>query len=70
MFVERLWTSYDKLAKDPEQVWNRLSNFRCLLNQRGVAAAPLDGIVRSNPTGPGSCYAPRVVAAAPSADSS
>ncbi|KAL3833956.1 hypothetical protein ACJIZ3_008692 [Penstemon smallii] len=54
--AERLWTSYDSLAKDPEQVRSRLSHFRCLLNQRGVAAAPLDGLGRSAPEDPGSCY--------------
>ncbi|KAL0302956.1 UNVERIFIED_CONTAM: Beta-hexosaminidase 3 [Sesamum radiatum] len=54
--AERLWTSYEKLAKDPEQVRGRLSYFRCLLNQRGVAAAPLDGLGRAAPEEPGSCY--------------
>ncbi|OMO82896.1 hypothetical protein COLO4_22777 [Corchorus olitorius] len=54
--AERLWTPYDKLAKNPRQVTKRLAYFRCLLNQRGVAAAPLDGQGRSPPVGPGSCY--------------
>ncbi|PIN10376.1 Beta-N-acetylhexosaminidase [Handroanthus impetiginosus] len=54
--AERLWTPYDKLAKDPEQVRDRLSYFRCLLNQRGVAAAPLEGLGRAAPEEPGSCY--------------
>ncbi|XP_010251932.1 PREDICTED: beta-hexosaminidase 3-like [Nelumbo nucifera] len=54
--AERLWTSYDKLAKDPEQVIGRLAHFRCLLNQRGIAAAPLLGYGRAVPTEPGSCY--------------
>ncbi|KAK4433104.1 Beta-hexosaminidase 3 [Sesamum alatum] len=54
--AERLWTTYEKLAKDPEQVRGRLSYFRCLLNQRGVAAAPLDGLGRAAPEVPGSCY--------------
>ncbi|KAL0402584.1 UNVERIFIED_CONTAM: Beta-hexosaminidase 3 [Sesamum latifolium] len=54
--AERLWTSYEKLAKDPEQVRGRLSFFRCLLNQRGVAAAPLDGLGRAAPEEPGSCF--------------
>ncbi|KAL8544626.1 hypothetical protein ACS0TY_005016 [Phlomoides rotata] len=54
--AERLWTPYDKVAKDPEQVKDRLSYFRCLLNQRGVAASPLDGFGRSAPEEPGSCY--------------
>lgn len=53
---ERLWTAYDKLATDPKQVAGRLSYFRCLLNQRGVAAAPLDGPGRDAPGGPDSCY--------------
>ncbi|XP_042038795.1 beta-hexosaminidase 3-like isoform X1 [Salvia splendens] len=54
--AERLWTPYDKLAKDPEKIKSRLSYFRCLLNQRGVAAAPLDGYGREAPIEPGSCY--------------
>ncbi|KAL3654005.1 Beta-hexosaminidase 3 [Castilleja foliolosa] len=54
--AERLWTPYDNLAKDPEQVRDRLSYFRCLLNQRGVAAGPLDGFGRAAPDEPGSCY--------------
>ncbi|KAI7742824.1 hypothetical protein M8C21_005664 [Ambrosia artemisiifolia] len=54
--AERLWTVPDKLAKDPNDVTSRISNFRCLLNQRGVAAAPLNLSGRGAPTGPGSCY--------------
>lgn len=54
--AERLWTPYDKLAKDPEKVAGRLAHFRCLLNQRGVAAAPLAGPGRGAPIEPGSCY--------------
>ncbi|KAI3976181.1 hypothetical protein MKX01_022103 [Papaver californicum] len=54
--AERMWTPFDKLAKDPRKVTGRLSRFRCLLNQRGVAAAPLAGLGRDPPTGPGSCY--------------
>lgn len=35
----------------------RLQWFRCTLNQRGVAAAPVDNTqARSAPVGPGSCY--------------
>ncbi|KAK1559277.1 hypothetical protein Q3G72_012727 [Acer saccharum] len=55
--AERLWTPYDNLAKDPVKVIGRLTNFRCLLNRRGVAAAPLIGLGRSAPVEPGSCYA-------------
>ncbi|KAJ0704740.1 putative beta-N-acetylhexosaminidase [Helianthus annuus] len=54
--AERLWTHYDKLAKNPNEATSRISNFRCLLNQRGVAAAPLDMPGRGAPDGPGSCY--------------
>ncbi|KAL9234843.1 hypothetical protein vseg_009666 [Gypsophila vaccaria] len=53
--AERLWTAYDKLATNPEQVEKRLSHFRCLLNQRGIAAAPLLGSGRAAPEEPGSC---------------
>lgn len=54
--AERLWTPIDKLGKNPREVTGRLSHFRCLLNQRGVAAAPLAGYGRGVPEGPGSCY--------------
>ncbi|KAJ9669871.1 hypothetical protein PVL29_026440 [Vitis rotundifolia] len=54
--AERLWSAYDNLAKDPSQVFGRLAHFRCLLNQRGVAAAPLVGPGRVAPEEPGSCY--------------
>ncbi|GLT87996.1 hypothetical protein SLE2022_060420 [Rubroshorea leprosula] len=54
--AERLWTPYDKLAKDASEVTGRLAYFRCLLNQRGVAAAPLSGPGRVAPFEPGSCY--------------
>ena len=55
-FEERLWTPYDKLAKDPSEVTGRLAHFRCLLNQRGIAAAPVAGPGRVAPLDPGSCY--------------
>ncbi|KAL3507297.1 hypothetical protein ACH5RR_032679 [Cinchona calisaya] len=54
--AERLWTSYDNLAKNSTEVTERLAHFRCLLNQRGVAAAPLTGRGRAAPVEPGSCY--------------
>uniref|UniRef100_A0A803QMT3 Beta-hexosaminidase n=1 Tax=Cannabis sativa TaxID=3483 RepID=A0A803QMT3_CANSA len=54
--AERLWTPYDKLAKDPREVTGRLAHFRCLLNERGIAAAPLAGPGRVAPEEPGSCY--------------
>ncbi|OAY73924.1 Beta-hexosaminidase 3, partial [Ananas comosus] len=53
--AERLWSPLDKLASDPKQVTARLARFRCLLNQRGVAAAPLAGLGRAAPSEPGSC---------------
>ena len=53
---EQLWTPYDNLAKDPVEVIGRLTNFRCLLNRRGVAAAPLLGLRRIAPIEPRSCY--------------
>ncbi|CAN1853264.1 Beta-hexosaminidase 3 [Linum perenne] len=56
--AERLWTSYDKIAKDPKQAIRRLTQFRCLLNERGVAAAPLGGFGRGAPFLPGSCFIP------------
>ncbi|XP_010528624.2 PREDICTED: beta-hexosaminidase 3 [Tarenaya hassleriana] len=54
--AERLWTTYDRLANDPEKVRTRLAHFRCLLDQRGVAAAPLEGGGRAAPFEPGSCF--------------
>ncbi|XP_022966042.1 beta-hexosaminidase 3-like [Cucurbita maxima] len=54
--AERLWTPYDNLAKDTNQVFARLAHFRCLLNQRGIEAAPVSGLGRSAPWGPGSCF--------------
>lgn len=56
LIKERLWTHPSKLAKDPNEVTSRIANFRCLLNQRGVAAAPLDVPGRGAPIEPGSCY--------------
>ncbi|KAL6620254.1 hypothetical protein ACP70R_035393 [Stipagrostis hirtigluma subsp. patula] len=53
--AERLWTPIEKLAPEARLVAERLARFRCLLNQRGVAAAPLAGYGRSAPSGPGSC---------------
>ncbi|XP_026432864.1 beta-hexosaminidase 3-like [Papaver somniferum] len=54
--AERMWTPLDQLARHPRKVRGRLSRFRCLLNQRGVAAAPLSWLGRDVPAGPGSCY--------------
>ena len=56
--AERLWS--------PQNVNNtinaepRYSYFRCLLNQRGVAAAPYNNTqARQSPKGPGNCYLQR-----------
>ncbi|XP_019152467.1 PREDICTED: beta-hexosaminidase 3 [Ipomoea nil] len=54
--AERLWTSSENLPDDPNKVAGRLAHFRCLLNQRGVAAAPLVGSGRGAPEQPGSCH--------------
>ncbi|XP_022680619.1 beta-hexosaminidase 3 isoform X1 [Setaria italica] len=53
--AERLWTPIEKIATNTSMVAPRLARFRCLLNQRGVAAAPLVGYGRSAPSDPGSC---------------
>jgi len=53
--AERLWSprSYTNAAAAA----SRLTGFRCLLNRRGVAAAPLDyTVAREAPPHPGSCY--------------
>ena len=53
--AERLWSPQhvnDTTAAEP-----RYAYFRCLLNQRGVAAAPVNNAEgRQSPSGPGSCY--------------
>lgn len=58
--AERMWSSRDATAtgsKNPA-VLSRLHYFRCLLNHRGVPAAPVTNFyARSPPIGPGSCYA-------------
>jgi hexosaminidase len=54
--AERQW-SYTVTSNTPgDDVFQRLTDFRCLLNARGVPAAPLrNPTARSGPTGPGSC---------------
>lgn len=52
--AERLWSPRN--TTNLEAAVTRLENFRCLLNRRGVAAAPVtNAIARSAPVGPGSC---------------
>lgn len=54
--AERLWSPRSNNATTTA-VHDRLRSFRCLLNQRGVAAAPVDNLfARDAPSGPGSCY--------------
>ncbi|XP_062506570.1 uncharacterized protein LOC134183119 [Corticium candelabrum] len=53
--AERLWSPQD--VTDHDQFLQRLLAFRCLLNRRGIKAAPANNTqARSAPHGPGSCY--------------
>ena len=55
-FAERYWSPRE--VNDAEASHDRMMHFRCLLNQRGVPAAPVNNDkARSAPSGPGSCYA-------------
>jgi len=52
---ERLWSPRAKIG-DTNAAHARMESFRCLLNKRGVAAAPVNNAnARSAPPGPGSC---------------
>ncbi|KAK7340842.1 hypothetical protein VNO77_21556 [Canavalia gladiata] len=54
--AERLWSQRDS-TNITVTALPRLQNFRCLLNKRGVAAAPVKNYyARRAPSGPGSCY--------------
>ncbi|CAA6654879.1 unnamed protein product [Spirodela intermedia] len=58
--AERLWSPRETTSgEDPNSTaLPRLEYFRCLLNRRGVAAAPVTNFyARRPPYGPGSCYA-------------
>lgn len=58
--VERLWSSMEATAEGSGRptVLPRLHYFRCLLNHRGVPAAPVTNAdARQPPIGPGSCFA-------------
>lgn len=71
--AERLWTPLDTINSqiypsssssseeaDLSVVEDRLETFRCLLTQRGVAAAPVTNTqARYSPKNPGSCYVQR-----------
>ncbi|KGN50514.1 beta-hexosaminidase 1 [Cucumis sativus] len=56
--AERLWSKNETVSGNITlSVLPRLSYFRCLLNRRGVEAAPVKNFyARRPPTGPGSCY--------------
>ncbi|KAL8166797.1 hypothetical protein V2J09_008296 [Rumex salicifolius] len=57
--AERLWSSREGLSTGniTATVLPRLHYFRCLLNARGVQAAPVgNDYARTAPHGPGSCY--------------
>ncbi|KAI3934097.1 hypothetical protein MKW92_025589 [Papaver armeniacum] len=57
--AERMWSSRDMTSARnmSSTVLPRLEYFRCLLNRRGVPAAPVNNYyARRPPVGPGSCY--------------
>ncbi|KAK4750215.1 hypothetical protein SAY87_027664 [Trapa incisa] len=57
--AERLWSRKDATSGDSANTTAllRLQYFRCLLNGRGVQAAPVTNFyARNQPEGPGSCY--------------
>ncbi|XP_072978606.1 beta-hexosaminidase 1 [Typha angustifolia] len=58
--AERLWSPLEAttVADLNSTVLPRLHYFRCLLNHRGIAAAPVSNYyARKPPVGPGSCFA-------------
>ncbi|ESQ44933.1 hypothetical protein EUTSA_v10010264mg [Eutrema salsugineum] len=58
--AERMWSTREAVSKGniTLNALPRLHYFRCLLNNRGVPAAPVDNwYARRPPYGPGSCYA-------------
>ena len=53
--AERLWSARDVV--DTVAAKPRYAAFRCLLNRRGIAAAPaFNAHARTAPPGPGGCY--------------
>jgi len=53
--AERLWSP--RSTTSLQDAHPRLESLRCLLNRRGIAAAPVDNpTARSAPPGPGSCF--------------
>ena len=56
--AERLWSPRSRT--DAKSALARIEAFRCLLNKRGVSAAPVNNaMARTGPSGPGSCYEQR-----------
>ena len=54
--AEKLW-SPRAATVDADAAYPRMVNFRCVLNERGIAAPPAENAdARSAPKGPGSCY--------------
>lgn len=54
--AERLWSPRAN-TQDINAALPRIIAFRCLMNQRGIAAAPVNNLVaRSSPPNPGSCF--------------
>lgn len=54
--AERLW-SPRALINDTQAALPRMEAFRCLLNRRGIGAAPVTNpVARDSPHGPGSCF--------------
>ncbi|KAG4919889.1 hypothetical protein JHK82_057315 [Glycine max] len=56
--AERLWSQRDSTSGNANIIaLRRLHYFRCLLNRRGVPAAPVNNFnARTAPVGPGSCF--------------
>jgi len=53
--AERLWSP--QYVNNTQTAEPRIEYFRCLLNQRGIGAAPVNNLLaREAPSGPGSCY--------------
>ena len=54
--AERLWSPRAAILS-ADAAHSRMRAFRCLLNRRGIAAAPVDNAAaRSAPPGPGGCF--------------
>jgi len=57
--AERLWSPREAIS-DTNAAHERMQAFRCLLNRRGIAAAPVNNPrARTAPPGPGSCFEQR-----------